>query len=147
MSFDHVMATAFAWTITLLYLYLCIWELDLRLNNINYSYWYYSSSIIITSLYWTSETLFSPSITTSKYLICDKCLHIVICKSTCLETTSPWWSYLQNIQAHLSHNTSYGGAATIWVFCLPWRRYSYSTWSSMTELFLSVSQYWNLCLG
>jgi len=27
--------------------------------------------------------------------------YIVICKSTHLETTSPWWSHLQNIQAHL----------------------------------------------
>ena len=71
-SFDHVMATACAWTITLLYIYLCVWGLDLRLNNINYSYWYFPSSIIITSLYWTPETLFSPSITTSKYLICDR---------------------------------------------------------------------------
>ena len=41
LSFDHVMATACARTITLLYIYLCVWELDLRLNNINYSYWYF----------------------------------------------------------------------------------------------------------
>ena len=42
---------------------------------------------------------------------------------------------------HLSRNTSYGGAATLRIFCLPWRRYSYSTRSSMTELLLSVSQH------
>ena len=42
---------------------------------------------------------------------------------------------------HLSCNTSYGGAATIWIFRLPWQRYSYSTQSSMTELLLSVSQH------
>ena len=42
---------------------------------------------------------------------------------------------------HLSRNTSYGSAATLWVFRLPWRRYSYSTQSSMTELLLSVSQH------
>ena len=36
-SFDHVMATACARTITLLYIYLYVWGLDLRLNNINYS--------------------------------------------------------------------------------------------------------------
>ena len=70
-SFDHVMATACARTITLLYIYLCVWGLDLRLNNVNYSYWYFPSSTIITSLYWTSETPLSSSITTSEYLICD----------------------------------------------------------------------------
>jgi len=43
--------------------------------------------------------------------------------------------------SHLSHNTSYGGAATLRIFRLPWRRYSYSTQSSMTELLLSVSQH------
>ena len=48
---------------------------------------------------------------------------------------------------HLSRNTSYGGAATLRVFRLPQRRYSYSTQSSMTELLLSVSQHWNLRLG
>ena len=42
---------------------------------------------------------------------------------------------------HLSRNTSHGGAATLRVFHLPWRRYSYSTQSSMTELILSVSQH------
>ena len=42
---------------------------------------------------------------------------------------------------HLSRNTSYGSAATLWVFRLPRRRYSYSTQSSMTELLLSVSQH------
>ena len=72
MSFDHVMATACARTITLLYIYLCVWGLDLRLNNVNYSYWYFSSSIIIIFLYWTSETPLSSSITTSEYLICNK---------------------------------------------------------------------------
>ena len=72
---------------------------------------------------------------------------IVICKSTCPETTSPWWSHLQNIQAHLSRNMSHGSTVIIQVFCLPQWRYSYSTWSSMTELLLSVSQHWNLCLG
>ena len=66
------MATACAWTITLLYIYLCVWELDLRLNNVNYSYWYFPSSIIIISLYWTSETPLSSSITISEYLICDR---------------------------------------------------------------------------
>ena len=71
MSFNHVMATACTQTITLLYIYLYVWGLDLRLNNINYSYWYFPSSIIITSLYWTSETPLSSSITTSEYLICD----------------------------------------------------------------------------
>ena len=43
--------------------------------------------------------------------------------------------------SHLSRNTSYGGAATLWVFRLPRWRYSYSTQSSMTELLLSVSQH------
>ena len=42
---------------------------------------------------------------------------------------------------HLSRNTSHGGAATLWVFRLPQRRYSYSTQSSMTELILPVSQH------
>jgi len=40
---------------------------------------------------------------------------------------------------HLSCNMSYGSAATLWVFHLLWWRYSYSTWSSITELLLSVS--------
>ena len=57
-------------------IYLCIWELDLRLNNVNYSCWYYLSPIIIISLYWTSETLLSSSITTSEYLICDTILEV-----------------------------------------------------------------------
>ena len=48
---------------------------------------------------------------------------------------------------HLSCNTSYGGAATLWIFHLQWQRYSYSTQSSMMELLLSVSQHWNLRLG
>ena len=47
---------------------------------------------------------------------------------------------------HFSCNTSDDGTATIWVFHLPQQRYSYSTQSSMTELPLSVSQYWNLHL-
>ena len=42
---------------------------------------------------------------------------------------------------HLSRNTSYGGAATLRIFRLPWRRYSYLIRSSMTELLLSVSQH------
>jgi len=45
---------------------------------------------------------------------------------------------------HLSRNTSYGGATTLQVFCLPQWGYFYSTQSSMTELPLSVSQHWNL---
>ena len=48
---------------------------------------------------------------------------------------------------HLSRNTSYGGAATLRIFHLPWRGYSYSTQSSMMELLLSVSRHWNLRLG
>ena len=71
----------------------------------------------------------------------------VIYKSTYPEITSPWWNHLQTIQAHLSCNTSHGGAATLQIFRLPRWRYSYSTWSSMMELLLSVSQHWNLCLG
>ena len=35
MSFDYVMETACAQTITILYKYFCIWRLDLRYNNIN----------------------------------------------------------------------------------------------------------------
>ena len=65
------MTIACARTITLLYIYLCVWGLDLRLNNVNYSYWYFPSSTIITSLYWTSKIPLSSSITTSEYLICD----------------------------------------------------------------------------
>ena len=42
---------------------------------------------------------------------------------------------------HLSRNTSHGSAATLQIFRLLWRRYSYSTQSSMTELLLSVSQH------
>jgi len=45
MSFDHVMVTACARTITLLYIYLYVWGLDLRLNNVNYSCWYFSLSV------------------------------------------------------------------------------------------------------
>ena len=62
------------------------------------------------------------------------------------KTTSLQWCYLWTIQAHLSRNTSHSSVATLQVFRLPWRRYSYSTWSSMTELILSVSQHWNFCL-
>jgi len=40
---------------------------------------------------------------------------------------------------HLFRNMPYGSAVTIWVFHLLWQRYSYLTWSSMTELPLSVS--------
>ena len=67
------METACAQTITLLYIYiyLYVWGLDLRLNNINYSCWYFYHLSIIIPLYWTSETLFSSSITTSEYLIYD----------------------------------------------------------------------------
>jgi len=71
-------------------------------------------------------------------------LKSVICKSTHPEITSLQWSHLQIIQAHLSCNTSYGGAATIQVFRLLWQRYSYLTQSFMMELPLSVSQHWNL---
>ena len=42
---------------------------------------------------------------------------------------------------HLSCNMSYGSAATLQVFRLPQRRYSYSTRSSITELLLSVFQH------
>ena len=42
---------------------------------------------------------------------------------------------------HLSHSMSYGSAATLRVFHLPRRRYSYLTQSSMTELLLLVSQH------
>ena len=45
MSFDYMMATAYAQTITLLYIYLCVWGLNLKLNNVNYSSWYFSSSV------------------------------------------------------------------------------------------------------
>jgi len=34
---------------------------------------------------------------------------------------------------------SYGSAATLWVFCLPWRGYSYSTQSSMMDGVTPVS--------
>ena len=43
--------------------------------------------------------------------------------------------------SHLSRNTSYGSTAILQIFCLPRRRYSYSTQSSMTEFLLSVSQH------
>ena len=36
--------------------------------------------------------------------------------------------------SYLSRNMSYGSTANLWVFYLPRWRYSYSTWSSMTEL-------------
>ena len=48
---------------------------------------------------------------------------------------------------HLSCNMSHGSAATLQIFHLLRRRYSYSTQSSMTELLLSVSQHWNLHSG
>ena len=44
MSFDYVMETVCAQTITILYKYFYIWELDLRFNNIIY---YQSLSIFI----------------------------------------------------------------------------------------------------
>ena len=72
---------------------------------------------------------------------------VVIYRSTCPKTTSLWWNHLWTIQAHLSRNISHGGSATLQIFRLPWRRYFYSTQSSMTELLLSVSQYWNLRSG
>ena len=93
MSLDHVMATACTQTITLLYIYLCVWGLDFRLNNINYSYWYFPSSIIITSLYWISETPLSSSITTSKYPICDSrlfCKELFIEFSCVFSNTRVW---------------------------------------------------------
>ena len=43
--------------------------------------------------------------------------------------------------SHLSCNMSYGSTVILQIFCLPQRRYSYSTWSSMMELSLSMSQY------
>jgi len=49
--------------------------------------------------------------------------------------------FLPTIKACLSCNMSYSGVTTIWVFCLPWQRYFYSTQSSMMELLLSVYQY------
>ena len=49
--------------------------------------------------------------------------------------------------SYLSCNMPCGGDATIWIFHLPWWRYFYLTWSSMTELLLLVSQHWNLHLG
>ena len=54
---------------------------------------------------------------------------------------------LPTIKVYLFCNMPYSSAVTIWVFHLPWWRYSYSTWSSMTELLLSVSQHWNLHSG
>ena len=47
---------------------------------------------------------------------------------------------------YLFRNMSYDGAATLWIFHLPWQKYSYLTQSSMMELLLSVSQHWNLRL-
>ena len=49
-------------------------------------------------------------------------------------------------RGYLSCNISYGSTTILWVFNFLWWRYFYSTWSSMTELSLSVSQHWNLCL-
>jgi len=94
-SFDHVMATAFTQTITLLYIYFCVWGLDLRLNNVNYSYWYFPSSIIITLLYWTSETPLSSSITTSEYLICDRAIQIQwITSKIVFQVTRLWFHFI-----------------------------------------------------
>ena len=65
---------------------------------------------------------------------------------SCGETTSePYKPTFHG--SHLSRNMSYGSAAILRVFCLPWWRYSYSTQSSIMELLLSVSQHWNFCLG
>ena len=61
MSFDYMMKTAYAQTITLLYIYFYIWGLDFRLNNINFHQ--YLSFIIYINLnhhyhhYWTSKSL------------------------------------------------------------------------------------------
>ena len=92
--YKRVMVCAQAVAITLLYIYLCVWGLDLRLNNINYSYWYFPSSIIITSLYWTSGTPLSSSITTSEYLICDTRIRVRVTRS-CYNIASHirWYSY------------------------------------------------------
>ena len=67
---------------------------------------------------------------------------IVIYKSTCLEihprggvTSKPYKPAFHG--GHLSHNTSYSGAAILQIFHLPWQRYSYSTQSSITELLRS----------
>ena len=90
MVFDHVIATACAWTIIILYIYLCIWGLNLRLNNINYSYWYFPSSTIIISLYWTSESSLSSSITTSKYLICDSILEVQNSRLCTIQECKRW---------------------------------------------------------
>ena len=76
----------------------------------------------------------------------------VICKSTCPEIHPrggvTFKSYKPAFHGgHFSCNMSHGSAATLQIFCLLWRRYCYSTWSSMIELLLSVSQHWNLCSG
>ena len=75
-----------------------------------------------------------------KYIYCL----CVICKSTHLEIHSHGEvtskSYKPTFHSgHLSRNISYGGAAIIRVFHLPWRGYFSSTWSFMTELLLLVS--------
>ena len=58
----------------------------------------------------------------------------------CGETTSePYKPAFHG--GHLSCNMFYDGVATLWIFRLPQWRYSYSTWSSMTELLLLVSQH------
>ena len=65
---------------------------------------------------------------------------------TCGETTSkPYKPTFHG--SHLSCNMSHSSAATLWIFRLPWWRYSYSTQSSMTKLLLLVSQHWNLHSG
>jgi len=73
--------------------------------------------------------------------------YLLYAKSTCLENISLWYIPYQQTKStfysgYLTHNTSNSSDAIIWVFHLSWQKYSYSTWSSMTELLLSVSQYW-----
>jgi len=73
-------------------------------------------------------------------------------KSTHLENISPQYIPCQQLKStfhsgHISCNMPHGSNATIWVFCLLWWRYSYSTWSSIAVSPLLVSQHWNLCSG
>ena len=49
--------------------------------------------------------------------------------------------FLPTIKACLSCNISYSSVTIIWVFCLPWQRYFYLTWSSMMELLLLMYQH------
>ena len=42
----------------------------------------------------------------------------VICKSTHLETISPWWCHLQNIQSHLPRRPSFS-QHVLWQCCNP----------------------------